>query len=705
MSKQLLTLAFFPLYICALMSISVSTAEAQVTQEWVARYNNEANSNDIAEAIAIDGMGNVYVTGYCPNIGTSDDYTTIKYNSSGNIVWMARYNGPGNGYDWANTIAVDGIGNVYVTGYSQGIGTDADYATIKYNSSGDIIWMARYNGPGNREDWAWAIAVDGMGNVYVTGRSYGSGTSYDYATIKYNSSGVEQWVTRYNGPGNSIDRANTIAIDGSGNVYVTGESFGSGTSYDYATIKYNSSGVEQWVARYNGTGNLVDNATSIAVDGMGNVYVTGNSYGSGTSYDYATIKYNSSGIEQWVARYNGTGNHTDQAFAIAVDGLGNVYITGYSYGETIQIDFATIKYNAFGNTIWIRRYDGPEKNDDVAFSMAVDVMGNVYVTGKSWGGNENNYDYATVKYDSSGYQEWVARYNGPANSSDKPNAIAIDDSGNVYVTGESAGSGTNIDYVTIKYSQLQAPLAPSDLEAVADSTKRINLFWIDNSDYEEGFNIEKSSDGGSNWGLLASVGQDVNLYLDTGLIPYSVYHYRVYAFNSLGNSSYSNVANDTARSFNPDDNITVAVSDINSLINENVLNQGQGNGLITKLNAAAVKIEQVHYNAAIGLLNSFIIQVNGFINAEILTPEQGQPLINIAYDIINRLSEDSPLSVKKYSGEIPKEYALHNNFPNPFNPVTKIRFDIPKRLDTKITVYDILGRAIDVLLDNNLEPR
>ena len=205
--------------------------------------------------------------------------------------WVQRYNGPGNSGDAATSIAVDGSGNVYVTGSSYGSGTDYDYCTIKYNSSGVQQWVQRYNGPGYGYDYAYSIAVDGSGNVYVTGRSIGSGTMADYATIKYNSSGVQQWVQRYNGPGNSNDGANSIAVDGSGNVYVTGGSYGSGTDRDYATIKYNSSGVQQWVERYNGPGNSVDGATSIAVDGSGSVYVTGGSYGSGTSTDYATIKY------------------------------------------------------------------------------------------------------------------------------------------------------------------------------------------------------------------------------------------------------------------------------------------------------------------------------------------------------------------------------------------------------------------------------
>src|ERR1044072_5373737 len=110
-------------------------------------------------------------------------------------------------------------------------------------------WVARYNGPGNASDNAVDIAVDDDGNVYITGSSTGAGTFADYATIKYNSAGVQQWVARYNGPGNFFDEPADLAIDNAGNVYVTGRSAGDGTDDDYATIKYNSAGVVQWVAR------------------------------------------------------------------------------------------------------------------------------------------------------------------------------------------------------------------------------------------------------------------------------------------------------------------------------------------------------------------------------------------------------------------------------------------------------------------------
>jgi len=107
------------------------------------------------------------------------------------------------------------------------------------------IWVARYNGPGNGEDGAHAIAVDNAGNVYVTGPSPGYDTYIDYATVKYNSSGVEQWVARYDGPAIYDDYATVIAVDAAGNAYVTGPSEGCGTWQDYATVKYSSMGIEE----------------------------------------------------------------------------------------------------------------------------------------------------------------------------------------------------------------------------------------------------------------------------------------------------------------------------------------------------------------------------------------------------------------------------------------------------------------------------
>ncbi len=479
--------------------------DANGNQQWVARYNGPGNGSDVARAIAVDGSGNAYVTGRSPGSGTDYDYATVKYDANGNQQWVARYNGPGNGYDVGYAIAVDGSGNTHVTGYSTGSGYDYDYATVKYDANGNQQWVARYNGPGNYYDNAYAIAVDGSGNAYVTGRSGGSGTDYDYATVKYDANGNQQWVARYNGPGNGSDDARAIAVDGSGNAYVTGYGYGSGTNSDYATVKYDANGSQQWVARYNGQDNGNDYAYAIAVDGSGIAHVTGYSDGSGTGSDYATVKYDASGNQQWVARYNGPVNGNDDAKAIAVDGSGNAYVIGSSSGSGTGYDYATVKYSgggsevwvarytlvihgseagrkvaidgsgnvlvtgstyspgtipydcvtikydpSTGETLWVRIYNGPNNSNDGGVAIAVDGSGNAYVTGYSYGSGDKA-DFATVKYDANGNRQWVARYNGPGNGSDIAYAIAVDGSGNAYVTGNSYGSGTNTDYATVKY--------------------------------------------------------------------------------------------------------------------------------------------------------------------------------------------------------------------------------------------------------------
>jgi uncharacterized delta-60 repeat protein len=425
-------------------------AEQPPQERWGIRYNGPENSDDFSSGIAIDNLGNVYVTGRSDDSSAVPDYATIKYDSNGTQKWAARYNGPANNYDGAHAIAVDNAGNVYVTGESWGGGTGYDYATIKYDSNGIQKWLARYNnGLENADDYAQAIVIDNADNIYVTGGSIGSGTFEDYVTIKYDSNGIQKWVARYDGTGNNFDCAYAIALDNSGNIYVTGSSWGGDTSYDYATIKYDANGTQKWAARYNAPGNSEDHARAIAVDNADNVYITGESYGSGTISDYATIKYDSNGTQKWAARYNGPGNNEDNAQAIAVDNTSNVYVTGSSWGSGTSNDFATIKYDQNGTQKWAARYNGPENYDDSADDIALDSAGNVYVTGGSFGSTNN--DYVTIKYDPNGNQIWAERYDGPVSSDDYAQAIAADNQGNVYVTGCSTDTGS--DYMTIKYTQ------------------------------------------------------------------------------------------------------------------------------------------------------------------------------------------------------------------------------------------------------------
>jgi uncharacterized delta-60 repeat protein len=431
-------------------SVANLTVVPAATRIWTRLYNGPANDYDSAQAIALDPGGNVFVTGgsyYAA--GSYSDYVTIRYSSAGVPLWTNRYNGPGNGYDFAGAIAVDSSSNVFVTGSSSASAFfpyNYDYATIKYSSAGARLWTNRYNGPANEDDGPNAIALDTSGNAFATGYSTGSGVHWDYTTIKYSNAGARLWTNRYNGPGNGDDEGRAIAVDSSGNLFVTGYSYSTNFGYDYATFKYSNTGARLWTNRYSGPSNI-EQAQAIALDAAGNVFVTG----SGEIF-YETIKYSNAGAPLWTNYYQPGGNA--YAKAIAVDGNGNVFVTGYadysSYGS--GYDYATIKYSNAGVPIWTNRFNGPGYNHaNLATAIAVDSSGNAIVTGYS-ASYSGDYDIVTLKYSSAGAILWLDRYNGPGSGYDDGRAVAVDSSGNVFVTGSSAGIAGDSDYVTIKYS-------------------------------------------------------------------------------------------------------------------------------------------------------------------------------------------------------------------------------------------------------------
>jgi len=297
-------------------------------------------------------------------------------------------------------------------------------------------WAARYNGSANVGDKARSMVIDAAGNAYIAGWANGAGTE-DYATVKYNASGVEQWAATYDEAGgrdaietgfaNPDVQGDLIAVDGSGNVYVTGWSEGA-TSIDIATIKYNSSGVEQWVARYGPSSTEFYMPGAIAVDNAtGDVYVIGS---ESFLFTGILIKYNAAGAEQWVIDPSTRGGE------IAVGVNGDIYVSGS----------AVTKYNAAGDSIWTATYSGPLTSFNGVTDMVLDENDNVYVTGVGVDGFK--WVYCVIKYDSSGTQLWTRSYSGGV-SSDWPRAIAVDANGNVYVTG---GLQLFSYYGTVKYN-------------------------------------------------------------------------------------------------------------------------------------------------------------------------------------------------------------------------------------------------------------
>ena len=478
-------------FLCLLVlggSFPVESSAAVVTERWVARYDGPGGADDYAKAMAVDGSGNVYVAGYSDGGVSFYDYATAKYDPAGNLLWVARYDGPGRYNDHAAAVAVDAEGNVYVSGQSYGTGAATDYATIKYNANGVEQWVARYDGPGKGSDVVFDMALDAAGNVYVTGEADGGNSRRDYTTIKYDRNGNMLWVATYDGPGNYHDSARAIALDAAGNVYVTGYCYSDNiTREDYATIKYDGAGNQLWVARYVGPAGFpysaYDAAEAIAVDAAGHVYVTGYSDGGASGYDYLTIEYDAQGNEQWVARYNGTSNTRDYAHAIAVNASGHVYVSGYSQNLWTGQDYTTLKYDGGGRQLWAVSFDGGAYYNDRVRDLKLDRKGNVYVTGFRYG-YRSQYDFATVKYDAAGNELWVMTYDGPSesqggaipapqgetdNDCDYAYAMTMDARGNVYVAGASFGNGSRYDYATVKYSQEDTPVG-TNVEVVDPAT-------------------------------------------------------------------------------------------------------------------------------------------------------------------------------------------------------------------------------------------
>jgi hypothetical protein len=369
--------------------------------------------------------------------------------------WVKRYNGPARGVDAATCMAVDASGNVYAVGQSIGTASSEDYVIIKYDAAGKEVWLRRYNGTGNGYDRPSFAHLDASGNLYVTGGSMGKGGGgdMDYATIKYDAAGTELWVRRYSGKGSNWDEATSLAVDAAGNVFVTGASWDEASSDDCVTIKYDGNGNQLWVKRYNGQGNDADRAICATVDAAGNVYVTGNSL-TGATLDYVTIKYDTNGKQVWAKSFSRSQDSFDAGICVTTDSFGNEYVTGYSRNDETDYDCVTIKYDGRGNQLLTRRFNGVDNLMDMPAGMVVDAQGNVYVTGTSRS-NASSDDYLTIKYSPNGNEDWVISYNGKGNGTDQAFALFVDASGNVYVTGTSqVGVGAlEFDIATIKYDQ------------------------------------------------------------------------------------------------------------------------------------------------------------------------------------------------------------------------------------------------------------
>ncbi len=443
-----------------------------------------------------------------------------------------------------------------------------------------------------------------------------------------------QWARTYNGPANDRDAAGSIVVDDSGYVYVNGVLKGLLTNdRDYCTIKYKPNGDTSWVRIYSRAGDSSENSTEMKVDAFGNVYVTG--------YP-ATIKYDRFGSIVWTVT-----STIFAGFNIELDATGNIYVGGNSINK-----FTLKKYTNAGTQLWSTTFD--DGGGGYVKDMALDKFGNIILVGEmAYSGTYR--DFFTIKFNSSGDTLWSRSYNGACTfpAYDWANAVAADDTGNIYVTGMSSDMNCNVDYLTVKY----------------DSSG--NEKWM------------KMYSGGIAYDIEVDKSGNVFVAGVTGLSSYTLLKY-----NNAGNLQWS--ATTPAYSFAVGVSITLDLAG-------NVYLGGvrQSNLIIIKYNTNGVEQWTALYPQGSVIDITLDNLGNVYTTGEIYSPTSYRDFLTLKYS--------QPIGIELVSNEIPKSFLLSQNFPNPFNPKTKIKLDIPRLSFIKLIVYDILGREVAVLVNQELK--
>jgi hypothetical protein len=469
-----------------------SSTYGQIQQAWVARYNNGiTNGTNQAVKMTLDSAANVYITGFSQNSASNLGYVTIKYAPNGNQLWATRYDSTNYPSATPTGLVLDNSNNVITTGSAM---------TVKYDFNGNQLWTAPYSGT--------ALAVDPGANVYVTG----FGTNFN--TVKLNTAGSNEWFTRYVDVGPTLSQV--VLVDGGTNIYIAGADtwvyFRGGYYVQLAIVKYDSNGNQLWVASNEQGPAASVRIEGAALDGANNLYLA-------ADYDpyiehYVTFMCSAGGSILWTA-FDPTGDLYSQPHGLVVDTSANVIVTGddaYDYPNT---SYGTYKLNTNGAYVWTNLYPKSVVGISVATSIITDQADNCYVTGYSPGTKSGN-DIVTIKYDQNGNQVWLQRYHGPGNGDDAGNAIAVDNNGNVYVTGYETTAAGGTEIVTIKYS-------PVTLQRRSDGTVLLQAQGTNG----ESFDFQASTDL-MNWLDLGSVLADSNGLAQFADTNASNYNWRFY---------------------------------------------------------------------------------------------------------------------------------------------------------------------------------
>jgi len=372
---------------------------------WVKQFGS--SSGDGAYGVAVDTSGDIFVGGYTDGVlpgqtsaGGRDGFLS-KYDSSRNLLWTRQLGTSGSDYVYG--VAADAVGNVFIAGNTSGTlpgmsssgGTDGFIR--KYNSAGSEVWTQQWGTTDT--DYPAHIALDGSGNIFVGGETYGvfsgqaSSGGVDVFVSKLNSSGTVLWTRQFGT--SSTDYLDGLTADTSGNIYVSGTVYAtlsgqtSSGGNDAFMRKYDTSGNALWTRQFGTSAN--DTGRGIGLDSSGNIYVSGTTEGtfpgqSSSGYiDIFLRKHDSSGNEIWTRQLGSNGN--DYSNGLALDSSGNVYLAGHTQGALPgqtplgSLDGYALKYDGSGNVLWIRQFG--TSGGEYAWSLALHSSGNLYIAGST----------------------------------------------------------------------------------------------------------------------------------------------------------------------------------------------------------------------------------------------------------------------------------------------------------------------------------
>ncbi len=369
-------------------------------RSWKYMSDTIPNSGLNGEAIAIASSndGYLYIAGWKAfSSGATADIFLDKIDTAGNLIWERRYNGPfpQNNFDVANDVAVDDSGNVYITGTRNNINNFSEIVTIKYDSSGTVKWT-KFDYVNNTSSHMYSneIKVDRLGNVYVAGMEgfFTSPTAKTRALlISYDAAGNQRFRKTYNPVINYSSDARSLEVDENFNSYISGKS-SDNSAY---IIKYDSSGNQKWIYNYPGA-----YADDLELSESGSLYMIGCWWDTlhNNLCDMLLVKLDTSGSVLWSTTTGGNNHLWDYGLNLSTDVFDNVYLNGV-YSDSLTINgMATLKYSPSGNLIWLGGF--PENRCfglGFELSSAVDDSGNVFITSSyCYQGSDEN--FFTLRY-------------------------------------------------------------------------------------------------------------------------------------------------------------------------------------------------------------------------------------------------------------------------------------------------------------------